>query len=167
MKTITREYILWIISTIALLGAPIVAAQEPADPSPAPIPSQILAAQKVFISNAQNDSIAGAIAPNIAYDEFYAAMRSWGRYELTDTPASADLVFQVGFVGSQAGFPVHLTIIDPKTHTTLWPITEYVQAWARGSTGRKNFDKAMAALVADLKQLASQPPGPSTPAGNN
>jgi hypothetical protein len=107
MKTITRAYILWIISTIALLGAPIVAAQEPADPSPAPIPSQILAAQKVFISNAQNDSIAGAIAPHIAYDEFYAAMRSWGRYELTDTPASADLVFQVGFVGSQAGFPVH------------------------------------------------------------
>ena len=165
MRNITRGYILWIISTITLLGVPIVAAQSPAEPAAAPIPAQILTAQKVFISNAQADFIEAAIAPNLAYDELYAAMRSWGKYELTTTPASADLVFQIGFAGGQIGFPLHLTIIDPKTHVTLWLLTEYVHTWTLGSTGRKNFDKAMADIVADLKQLTSQR-GPAAPAGD-
>jgi hypothetical protein len=61
------------------------------------------------------------------------------------------LIFQIGFIGSQAGFPIRSVMVDPRTQATLWPLTEYVQIWARGSTGRKNFDKAMTALVDDVK----------------
>ena len=33
--------------------------------------------------------------PDRAYNEFYAAMKTWGRYELVAAPRDADLVFEI------------------------------------------------------------------------
>jgi hypothetical protein len=52
-----------------------------------PIPTQISSAKKVFIANARgnqpfhNESMFNG-GPERAYDEFYASMKAWGRYEL-------------------------------------------------------------------------------------
>lgn len=64
---------------------------------PAPIPVQIGTGKKVFISNAQGLSAAVTAAPNQTYNEFYAAMNDWGRYELLATPGDADLIFEIRF----------------------------------------------------------------------
>ena len=62
----------------------------------APIPIQILAAKKVFISNVGPD--AGVTAtfkrldqPKQPYDRFYTEMKTWDRYELVSSPSGSCL----------------------------------------------------------------------------
>jgi len=59
----------------------------------APVPVQILNAKKIFIANAgavssnyivKNSQYSGG--PNRAYNEFYAAMKNWGRSEIEAAP---------------------------------------------------------------------------------
>ena len=54
-----------------------------ADPPAAPIPTQILSAKRVFVANGGSTLDTFGI-PNLTYDEFYAGMKNWGKYELTD-----------------------------------------------------------------------------------
>src|SRR5215471_5988668 len=52
-------------------------------PPPAPLPAQIVSGKRVFISYAGGelkDWFNGG--PNRVYDQFYAEMKQWGRYEL-------------------------------------------------------------------------------------
>ena len=35
---------------------------------------------------------------NLPYNEFYEHMKSWGKYQLVQAPADADLVFEIRFV---------------------------------------------------------------------
>lgn len=67
------------------------AAQQSVHVPPAPVPSLILTAKRVFIANGGGDEslfdwpqYSGG--PDRLYNEFYAAMKSWGRYELVSTP---------------------------------------------------------------------------------
>jgi hypothetical protein len=61
----------------------------------APVPSQIISARKVLISNAGSEEIDSRIFflpeldNNRAYDKFYAAVKSGGRYEPVLAPAGA------------------------------------------------------------------------------
>src|SRR5271168_4126405 len=114
------------LSCAFAVAAPTQAQEYPS----APVPAQLVTAGKIFISNAGGD-----IDPNTRrlgefvglpirpYNEFYAAMKSWGRYQLVSAPAEADLVFEISFSvslatgGADAKF--HLVILDPKTHVTL------------------------------------------------
>ncbi len=73
----------------ALLSIPLLAADKPNETvPPAPIPSQILNAKNVFISNAGGNLhtlpayiMSHTASPNGLYDQFYAAIKSWGKYE--------------------------------------------------------------------------------------
>jgi hypothetical protein len=154
--------------TMTAMGA--FAAKPPNDPPPAPIPMPIFTAKKVFISNASGEYAVPAGTPEMTYNEFYAAMKSWGRYELVSAPVDAHLVFEIRFtlvLGpidvtkgsgiSTKDFQIQLVILDPKTQVVLWPIVEHVRPWNLATTGRKNFDQSMAALVDDLKKLATPP----------
>jgi|SRR5579863_2826568 len=139
----------------------------------APIPAQITSARKVFISNAGQDGLGGFSGdPDRAYNQFYAAVKSWGQYDLVSAPADADLVFEIGFDVPAVGANVvkgdsigpgyapqfKLRILDPKTHITLWAFTQHVQ-WALLAGNRdKNFDQGMASLVTDLKKFAAPSP---------
>jgi len=74
-----------------LLSGPIASAQQKKSAPPAPIPAQILAAKKVFIANGGGDEshteeVSYSGGPGRAYNEFYAAMKTWGHYELVATP---------------------------------------------------------------------------------
>jgi hypothetical protein len=77
------------------LGVRALGAQT-ADVPAAPRPAQIVAAKKVFISNA-------GVGTDMTYDQFYAAIKGWGRYELVASPADADLVFEISFSSQITG----------------------------------------------------------------
>jgi hypothetical protein len=153
--------------TLAVLAlVQVLDAQQSKGPAPAPVPAQIAAAQKVFISNAGGESLETVIdetvfngGPDRPYNEFYAAMKNWGRYELVSSPADADLVLEISWVLSDTGLrlPVlgqlRLVMIDPKTHVTLWNVTEYVRGAILLSNRDKNFDQAMNTVVARMKAL--------------
>jgi hypothetical protein len=110
--------------------------------APAPLPAKVLAAKTVFI---QNDSGHAEIA-----DKAYRALSAWGRYQIVDSSAKADLIvilaigkgeiksiqhsststFDTGTgtwtYGSTHGpgtRPINFTrieLVDPVTHDTEW-----------------------------------------------
>lgn len=141
-------------------------AQKSKEPAPAPVPPQIAAARKVFLSNAGGESFETVIdqtvfngGPDRPYNQFYAAMKSWGRCELVSSPADADLVLEISWTLSDTGLrlPVlgqlRLVVIDPRTHATLWNFTEYVRGAILLGNRDKNFDQAMTTIVNRLKIL--------------
>jgi hypothetical protein len=159
----------WWLWQIALLAVPVSWAQQPVDPPIAPIPEQIVSGRKVFISNASGQGFAPAGVPDLTYNEFYADIKNWGRYEIVSVPADADFVFEIRFTSqirptsvlggqgnSSQDFQFRLVILDPKTRVVLWAFTESVPQAANHSASRKKFDDAMTAIVNDIKKLAGQ-----------
>ena len=147
----------------ALVFVPLLGARQPNDPAIAPVPAQIIAGKKVFISNAGFDSIAFADfkkegEPERPYNQFYASMKSWGRYDLVDSPSDADLVFEIRFATNVVYGPkFDLAILDVKTHFKLWSITVPVEVAARKATWEKHFSQGIADLTDELKKLTTQP----------
>jgi hypothetical protein len=137
----------------------------------APVPPQLLAGKKVFISN-----VPGALfsSPRTAeddpyrpYSQFYASIKGWGYYELASTPAEADLIFEISLVDRatmanalvQASVRVpylELIVRDPRTQVILWWFAERLQGANRPATGEKNYNQAMTNLVNDVKRAVGQ-----------
>jgi len=131
---------------------------------PGPVPAQIMNAKSVFISNTAPDGMPSNILenfgePNRPYDQLYAAMKTWGRYELADSPEPADLVMEIHFMRSYAtgglgeGAEFYLSILDTKTHYVLWTLVEPVKAAVRKVSWEKNIDDSVGRLVSDLKVM--------------
>jgi hypothetical protein len=163
MRKITTTHLFIVTCAIALLIVPTVGAQLA---SPAPVPVQIATSKRAFISN--GESTIEKVPANLAYNEFYADMKSWGKYELVAAPADADLIFEIRLVATGAPFfgnPTHplclyLVILDPKTHVVLWAVSDPMRGAGWESNARKNFDQAMATLVGEVKKLTA----PASPA---
>lgn len=174
MTTRFKAHVLAGSLAISLLQVSILAAEQTKQAPSAPLPAQILAAKKVFVANAGGDEpwiddgqFNGG--PDRTYNQFYAAMKTWGRYELVSAPADADLLFEIAFtVPPIAGAASHgdsiggrpydpqfrLVIRDPKTNALLWAFTEHA-AWALLQVNRdKNFDQALARIVSDVQGLS-------------
>jgi hypothetical protein len=167
---VARVAILIFLFTVMILAGGALAAQQPGDPLSAPVPTRIFTAKKIFVSNASGEISLPAGTPDLTYNEFYAAMKTWGRYEIVADPAQADLVFEIRFTfvigttsvnqgsgGSGQDFQFRAVIRDPKSAIVLWAFSESVRQSGNQKTGRKYFDDAMAALLDDLKKLADQP----------
>lgn len=159
--TPVRRLTWFLLFSMAIPSLSTLMAQQEPTPS-APIPAQIPAAKKVFISNAGDDdwTIPHQLrAPNLTYDRFYAGIKSWGKYELVSVPADADIVFEISSYDSRmAGLVVRLSILDPKTRITLWSLTQKVDAASRSATALKNFNNGIDLLVGDLKKLTAGTP---------
>ena len=152
---------------MAVLLAPALAQKA----ETAPVPSQIQSAKKVFISNTAGDNLR-TDDPTQVYRTFYAAIKSWGRYELVPTPSDADLVFEISFrepivgvavAGSGTNLPgsgtytnpqLRLVILDPKTHVSLWWFMAYVRQPLFSS--ENILDRPITDLMAQLKPIASK-----------
>ncbi|HTW56961.1 MAG TPA: hypothetical protein VMD99_02400 [Terriglobales bacterium] len=144
------------------------AKQSPAPP--APIPTQIFTAKKAFIANGgademdeDNPHFSGG--PDRAYNQFYAGMKGWGRYDLVSSPAEADLVLEISLDSSAVvlntkGSPYtpqfRLKIRDPKTNGLLWSLNSRADFGFGQSASDKNFDSALDRLVNDLRMLGAQ-----------
>jgi hypothetical protein len=142
-----------------MIAAPALSAQQPATPA-VPVPVQIASGKKVFISNGGSDvssqySFRLYELPAQAYGPFYSAMQNWGHYELVGTPGEADLVFQIkSSTALRTPLQLEAAIFDARTHFLLWSVSEPVQIANRKATWLKNFNKAMDALMDDIKELA-------------
>ena len=146
----------------------------------APLPTQIVTAKKVFIANGGGDD-PGLPDPLFSgggdrpYNQFYAAMKSSGRYELVGSPAEADLIFDIrfrvvpdkrpsGFWGNNGTSDAYdavfrLEIRDPKTTALLWAFNEHME-WALLKSNRnRNFDQACARVATDVIALAARASG--------
>ncbi|MGH9493647.1 MAG: hypothetical protein ACRD3B_01515 [Candidatus Sulfotelmatobacter sp.] len=138
-----------------LLSGCLLLAQQPDDAKAAPVPPQIALAKTVFIANAAGDSsiwLTGG--PDRTYNEFYSAVKTWGRYEIASSPSNADLAFEVSFEDQLRGYTnLRLTIRDIKTNIPIWWFTEPVRSANRVSTYDKNYKQAMDRLVDDVKKL--------------
>lgn len=144
--------------------------------APAPIPAQIATAKKIFIANAGGDErwhdapifSGGTDRP---YNQFYAAIKASGRYELVGSPAEADLIFEIQFLLPTAELAAsrgeafapdafdpqfRLVIRDPKTNALLWGFTEHVQGAILQGNRDKNFDRAAALIFEDLQDLLAR-----------
>ena len=112
------------LAIIVLSGVAASAQQTKTEaPAPAPVPEQIAKAKTVFVSNAGADELASLHRRGRRpYNQSDAAMKSWGRYELTPAPAGSDLVFELLFTnaGPVMDPRLRLTILDPSTHVALW-----------------------------------------------
>jgi predicted oxidoreductase (fatty acid repression mutant protein) len=104
-------------------------------------------------------------------------MKSWGRYELVAAPGDADLVFEIRLTVFQLQRERVLTddspafdsqfrivICDAKTHQRLWGLTEHAQGAVLLSNRDKNFEQALAAVVAEVQRIVG--PAAAAPAKN-
>ena len=175
MKDRTRLGLAAVVCAAALLNGAAVCGQEPSSNAPialAPVPTPLLNARKVFISNAGADS--GLFPhpfngdPDRPYNEFYASIKSWGRYEIVGDPADADLVFELHLAapagpsnpdktkGASDPLPMfRLVVLDRKTHYILWALTESIGYAFLQKTHDQNFDQALWAITEDLKRLTN------------
>jgi hypothetical protein len=152
---------------LTLQAVPALEAQQADETAPAPLPSQIITAKKVFISNAGGEipSYRWSGGSTRTYNQFYAAIKSWGRYELVAAPADADLVLEISFVNpiytketiSTDDPQFRLALLDPKTHILLWTLTMRVPEKRGFQKSRdRDFDESLVGLVGDLKKLTTQ-----------
>jgi hypothetical protein len=172
---IVRFRLIACLGFVVMLSEIASVAQQPASVAIAPVPPPLLNAKTIFISNAGADS--GLFPhpftgdPDRAYNEFYANVESWGRYELVAAPAEADLVFELRLVapsgpsnadkskGASDPLPMlRLVIYDRPTHYVLWALTESIAPAALQKTHDHNFDEAVANLVLDAGRLTKSLP---------
>jgi hypothetical protein len=166
----------WTALVMALALVPDCAAQPAAAKPRAPVPSQIGSAKRVFISNAGGEELdprvffLPSVDSNLAYDRFFAAVKSTSRFEPVLVPADADLILEIRFsyellpgaynaAGASGGPHLRLAVLDPKTNVLLWALSRQVVASAGPHWKEKretNFDQAVTALAGDLVTLALQ-----------
>ncbi|HEU5399817.1 MAG TPA: hypothetical protein VFU86_00595 [Terriglobales bacterium] len=154
---------------VMLVGTSVAQQAQPA--SVGPVPIQIAAARKVFISNMGVDSrsyeafrASGDVSR--PYEQFYAAMKKWGHYDLVSSPSEAELVFEIRFEAPLVGangmdvFDPHfeLRIVDARTHFVLWSVLEPVGGAFRRATWLKNFDTGLGNVMKDIKDLTVNTP---------
>ena len=143
--------------------------QHPAEgpgPAVAPVPSQLIAAKRVFIANGAGDSDPGitkyTYGPDGLYNQFYADVKSLARYEIVISPSDADLVLELkvdyALYNHDFTYPkFRLEVRDPKTNVLLWSFTEPVNGAFLAKTGRKNVAQALEKLADDLKKASTNP----------
>jgi hypothetical protein len=156
---------------VAVCFAVPARAQEPANPT-APVPTQIAAAKKIFISYAgtQIPYASGEAFqdysgdPDRAYYQFYAALKSLGRYELLSTPANADLILEIEMPsqlfaaakGTENVYVLRVRILDPASHVTLWGFERSISNAITQKNRDKNFDQTLNGIVQDFVALTNK-----------
>jgi hypothetical protein len=159
MRAVRLAVVLCVL-VVTMISGESVRGQQAGDPPPAPVPTPIFSAKTAFISNASGKMVLPSGTPDLTYNEFYAGMKTWGRYTLVSNPADADLIFEIRFVGvTLNSFQFRVAVTDAKTHVLLWAFSEDIPQSANQKKSRQYFDGAMGTLLSDLQKLAAQPPG--------
>jgi len=167
------------ILCIVLLLNQSVSAETPltlAAPQQAAIPAQpalIRTAKKIFLANAGAQT-GFPFDGSVAYQEFSNHLQAWGRYALVAAPADADLIFELRSAAPVGGVEViqgtggsyrlpqlQLTIIDPRTQTHLWVVSEPVYQTLNRKDRTDWFSVSVANLTTKVKQLAGDPVTPT------
>ncbi|MBZ5569375.1 MAG: hypothetical protein LAN64_16180 [Acidobacteriia bacterium] len=167
-----------------LLVVTVVGAKDRKDIPQAPLPAEILTAKKIFVSKGVGTTAFTVKEGfDLAFDAFYADIKSWGRYVITDKADDADLIMQVSYTAGTGGTNVwsatnpntnqttvfssqifncnlSLVVYDSRTKTELWSTSVSPGVARRKKNQEKEMIKAGEKLVTNLKQRANT----STPA---
>lgn len=141
------------------------------DVPPAPLPTAIVDAHKVFLSNRGGS--------DLAYDAFYQAMKSWGKYQMVGSPDNAELIIELSYEEVHEGTrvwstantydnttQVHsrqiidpqliLTIYDAKSKNSLWSTIDHRRLARLEKNREKEMINSAERLVDELRSRASQ-----------
>lgn len=177
MTSISKALALWIL--VVFVSSAATAAVKTSSTS-APVPAQIVAAKRIFIANAGGDQMAEndpifSGGPDRAYNQFYAGLKNWGRFEIVGSPSEADLLLEIrqevqtvslgGKAGSSYTPLFHLLVRDPKSNALLWGFHIHSQFGLGQANSDRIFDQAIAQLVGDLQALVGQTPNTAGGAG--
>ncbi|MGA7339468.1 MAG: hypothetical protein WBE72_21220 [Terracidiphilus sp.] len=125
----------------------------------APVPTPLLNGKKAFISYELGDVTAFPSSysggPERAYNEFFAGMKAWGRFELVMDPKDADVVFGIRFVDSPglAAPQIRVGIADAQTQVALWGFVEQVDPALLKKHRDAAFSAAVQLLITDVQNL--------------
>ena len=157
-------HLLWILFCGGMTAS--AHAQAP-DPPAAPLPSAITKASKLFLGNAGTEENADCLR---AYNDFYQGLAALGHYGMVFDPKDADLVLELHYEidlgasvasndGRRSARQFRVVLVDPRSRTVLWSLTEHTNYALFQSNRNKNLDETVAKLVADFASLtAAQPP---------
>jgi hypothetical protein len=155
----SRIAVLCLTLALAMLQLPLLMAQSKPTVAPdAPVPGQILSAKKIFIANAGGDEQSAQLfsgEPDRAYNQLYAALKAWGRFQIVGSPSEADLLLEI----RQNASPVpqfRLKLRDPGTNALLWGFNLYIDLGMGRANSDRNFDQAVDRLVNDLRALVAR-----------
>jgi hypothetical protein len=176
MNALIRRPLLSLCLLLPLLTVACLRVAPPPSPPPSPdVIARVTSAKKIFLSNGGEEqqfvkNIPGG--PNEAYNELYASLKQWGRFQLVASPAQADLIFEIrgmersaevaGNPGSPQGVTyflafLNLSILDPSTKDSLYVIT----IWAGRDTtipkGKIAFTRSIGTLTDRIKAVVSVP----------
>ena len=167
---VTLSKLLCFTLALLLASTPLNRAQQ-TTPA-APVPSQIQQAQTIFLTNSGSDPNFPIDATE-AYNDIYAALQTWGRYKLVNSPDQADLVFQLkgiapitdvsayrNSVYSATSPAFQLTILDPKSNIALWTITSPVTVTGKDQILARWVSISETNLLSRVKVVAGQPLSP-------
>jgi hypothetical protein len=151
---------------------PVPASTSAAAALPATPPATIIAsAHTVYLSNSGGDPNF-PLDQTIAYQKIYAALQSWGRFQIVGSPAQADLIFdlydQASVTGysydndTDANYPIYspafqLIMVDPRTNQPVWTIDSPVNLTGKGATFDKWTAIAVTNLVSRVRVAAGEP----------
>jgi hypothetical protein len=150
---------------LSFMCLPAIASKKKVVP-PAPLPSAISDAKKVFVTNAGGNQL--------AFDEFYAQIKQWGRYQLVGSPAEADIILELRYFVEDKGTRVSSAtntytgqtqvfsheIIDPQlslniysagTKDLLWSATDHKRLARLEKNREKETINSADRLVQDLR----------------
>jgi hypothetical protein len=147
---------------------------------PAPIPTPLTAAKKAFVANGVDQ--AGFPAADGIFNDFYAKLQRWGRYELVTSPAEADIILQISVRAPYVYYVnnlVNLTQLefqlqarDPKSNVLIWTTSVTPRGAGSSSGARKSYADTNTKLIdlfasqigtAPLPKPAPNPKKPSRP----
>jgi len=150
-------------------------------PPPAPLPKQMVTAKTVFLAKGSGSDRNVKGGAELAFDTFYAEMKSWGRYRIVDSPVDADLIFELGYSSQQVGTRVwsttntytgatdvhsaaemdpklSLNVYEPKSGFVIWSTAVPRELASLNRNREKNLLKAVGDLVANLKLRVESTP---------
>ena len=158
---------------VILISASLAFAQATATVPQAPVPTGLRTGSKIFVSNAGADSglfpspFSGD--PSRGYNQFYAALKANGQYQLVEDPGEADMVLELQLTapngptngskinGSSDPVPMfRLVVYDRKTHVILWAFTQSIDIAFKQKTHDRNFDEALTALLLEFEGLSGK-----------
>lgn len=154
------------ILALVLFARPMLATKK--EPAKAPLPAAISMAKSAFVANG------GGSGTSLAFDEFYADMKAWHRFDLAQSPSGADIIIELKYEivdkGERTGSAYNsytkqtsvysydvtdpqlvVNIYDAKTNALLWSTTDHRRLARFAKNRDKETIKSADRLVNDLK----------------
>jgi hypothetical protein len=163
---VRKRNLITIFPALCIFLATNIYAKPPKVVPVAPLPMAISNAKRVFLTNAGGS--------DLAYDEFYSQIKTWGRFSIAGSPSDADIVIELRYVVEDAGTKVWSStntytgetqvhshkVVDPqlsiniyesKSKDLLWSVTDHRRLAIRDKNREKETINSADRLVDELK----------------